>query len=333
MPNFYYPIVIGESDTPNDMCSAKKKDTPSPLDGYSDLDMSFFESDDAKIVPSEETLAIAAEVEKTKKPAVIGKKKSSSNSTTVIASAPQIQDSTSIPYANSYDETNSLLRQTIMQTDVLSGEIKADLDKIRSSSTMKSKYTYVTNLTSAEVGLIGAKVQAIKEINNSITQAHNLELKRAKDIKDSQRDQQNDDSRMMDMYNAFINSPMGMYNNSLNMPTISDMLLGTNGANPQVQGVPIAANIGQADLTPEQYRMRLESNPNIEEVVMYEPSSGRRWFEVIDTSTNMPVPNYPKSDEFLLTDITIDVRTGTARNRNLDRVWKLVNTEGTTVEY
>ena len=319
---YYYPF--SPSPDVEEKFPAKKN----PLDGYSTIDFSFFESDDAKVKPTETEIIAADEVEKNKKPVTRNKKVKDIESATATT---QIQDNTNIPYARSYDETNAMLHQTIVQADVLVSEIKGDLDKIRGSSTMKSKYTYITNLTSAEAGLLGSKIQAIREINSSISKAHELELKRAKDLKDMQRDQQNDDARMMDMYNAFINSPMGMYQNSLNMPTIPDMLLGTNGLNPTVQGVSMAAGANtqqQQQLTPEQLRMRMEANPNIEEVVMYEPSTGRRWFEVVDNSTGTPVPNYPKSDEFLLADCTIDVRTGTARNRNIDKVWRLVNIEG-----
>lgn len=299
---------------------------PSPLDGDSSFDdaLSFFTSDDAKIVPSDQELAM--EQAKMEKQATATPKKKRSSNNTPATPAP---DATVVSYANTYGETTDLLRQAILQADVLTSEIKQDIDTIRGSKTMKGKYTYITNLTSAEAGLIGTKISAIKEINNTITQAHQLELRRAKDIKEDQRNQQSDDARMMDMYNAFINSPMGMYNNTLNMPKIPDMLLGTNGPNPTIQGVTMVGGpMESGQLTPEQVRMRMESNPNIEEVVMYEPSSGRRWFEVIDNSTNMPVQNYPKTDDFFLSDMTIDVRAGTARNRNLDKVWRLINIEG-----
>lgn len=321
--DYYCPFT--SSPDVSESIDAKKN----ALDGYTEFSFDFFESEDAKIQPTENEKLAEELAQKEKKPA---KPKKSKETSTGITATVQIQDNMNVPYARSYDETNGMLRQAIVQSDVLISEIKNDLDKIRGSSTMKSKYTYITNLTSAEGGLISSKIQAIREINNSISKAHELELKRAKDIKDAQRDKQNDDSRMMDLYNAFINSPVGMYNNSLNAPTIPDMLLGTNGNSPSVQGVSIAANLPQQNLTPEQVRMRMEANPNIEEVVMYEPSTGRRWFEVIDNTTGQPVPNYPKSDEFLLGDCTIDVRSGTARNRNIDKVWRLVNTElGSTI--
>lgn len=307
----------------------------SVIEGSSSLTecFNYFMSNDAKtsVTDTESDLMKAKMDIESRQPTTPKKKKSNTSSTIV----PKEQDMSVLSYSNTYNETTDMLRQAILQADILTGEIKQDIDAIRNSKTMKGKYTYITNLTSAEAGLIGTKISAIREMNNSITQAHNLELKRAKDMKEDQRNQQSDDARMMDMYNAFINSPMGMYGNSLNMPKIPDMLLGANGANPTIAGVSMPGNVdsNNTNLTPEQIRMRMESNPNIEEVVMYEPSTGRRWFEVVDNSTNMPVPNYPKTDNFFLSDMTIDVRGGVARNRNLDRVWRLINTESTVIEY
>lgn len=234
--------------------------------------------------------------------------------------------STDIPYATTYSETDNMIRGTIMQIDILNSEIKEDINKIRSSSTMKSKYTYLTNLTSASSSLLATKLNAIRELNNSITQAHNLELKRAKDLKQFELDKQNDDSRMMDLYSAFINAPMGMYDNKLNMPTISEMMVGPNDPNSGVRGItmPNAAMPSQQEtLSPEQVRLRMEGNSNIEEIVVYDPATGRKWFDVIDKTTGQSIPNYPRSDAFLLDDISIESRAGIAKNRNLDRVWPL----------
>lgn len=329
MSEYYYPFVTEDMEN----ATAKKNE----LDGYSNFDTSFFEEEGAKLVPTEQEMELAEQDRKKKSGKLKISQKGGPFEIQPADPTPTatIQDSNAVPYIDSYKRTNSWLEQAVIQTDVLSSEVKEDLDKIRASNTMKSKYTYIANLSGVQASLIGTKIQAISRIQASIDKAHELELKRAKDLKDTLKDQQNDDARMMDMYNAFINSPMGMYNNALNMPTVPDAMLGVNGANPTVQGVSIAANAGLSSqqLTPEQLRMRMEGNPNIEEVVMYEPSTGRRWFEVIDNQTGMPVPGYPKSDDFLLSDIAIDVRTGSARNRNLDRVWRLVNTEKTVMEY
>ena len=74
------------------------------------------------------------------------------------------------------------------------------------------------------------------------------------------------------------------------------------------------------NITPEQNRMRLERDPNIKTVVVYNQETGARYFDVIDTRTGQSVPNVAKPDDFLLDNMTINVRSGTARNSdaNLD---------------
>jgi hypothetical protein len=68
----------------------------------------------------------------------------------------------------------------------------------------------------------------------------------------------------------------------------------------------------------------MESNPNIQVVVRYDQTTGQRFFDVMDKNTGMSVPNYPRPDNFLLEDTTIDVHSGIARNRNINAVWPLV---------
>lgn len=226
-------------------------------------------------------------------------------------------------YANSYSETNSLIRGAIMQADELSAEIKQDIDSVRSSKTLKNKYTYVTNLTASASALISTKIAAIKELNSTITQAHNLELNRLKALKLNEADA-NDDMKMMDMYSAFINTPIGTYTPSV--PSIQDLTLGVNADNGNVSGVEMVPTQQQAGspLTAEQNRMRMESDPNIQTVVRYNQSTGQRCFDVIDKRNGASIPNYPRPDNFLLEDTTIDIHAGIARNRNINSVWPLV---------
>lgn len=285
------------------------------------FNLDFFMSDDAKI-PGDNT-AIEKET-KVKKPR---RSTTSTNASMVpanTANSLQIGSSTEVPYISTYEETNNMVKNTIIQVDVLSSEIKSDIDSIRASKSLKGKYTYLTNLNGAAASLLSTKLAAIKELNTSITQAHNLELKRAKDLKEMRDADKNDDARMMDMYNAFINAPMGMYDNKLNMPTIPEMMLGVNDPNSGITGMPLTAGSSPiSTVTPEQLRMRMETNPNIEEIVVYDPSTGQKWFDVIDKSTGQSMPNFPKSDPFMLEDISIETRAGIAKNRNLDRVWPL----------
>ena len=77
-------------------------------------------------------------------------------------------------------------------------------------------------------------------------------------------------------------------------------------------------------MTPEQNRMLIGDNPNIETVVVYDPNTGDKSFDVIDTSTGIPVPNYPRPDPILLDDTIIDFQSGIASNSNLGQNWKVV---------
>lgn len=234
-----------------------------------------------------------------------------------------------VDYARSYTETNNLIRGAIVQADELSAEIKQDIDSVRSSKTLKNKYTYITNLTASASSLISTKIAAIKELNSTITQSHNLELNRMKALKINEKDE-NDDMKMMDIYSAFVNTPVGTY--TPQAPSIQDIALGVNANNPSVSAVEMVSPNSQPGgaLTPEQNRMRLESNPNIQTVVRYDQSTGQRFFDVIDNMTGASIPNYPRPDSFLLEDTTIDVHSGIARNRNINTVWPLV-LEGSNV--
>lgn len=220
-------------------------------------------------------------------------------------------------YIDNFTKTNAMLEVAIAQTDQLSAEIKEDIDVIRASKTMKNKYTYITNLTSSSAALIGTKVQAIREMNNSTKDALKLDLDRAKMNKDAEA-AQTDEGRIMELYKAFINTPVGSVQGGV------DLFAGTNNLYN-----PASINAGgdlpiTGQLTPEQQRMRMENNPNITTVVKFNQSTGQRFFDVIDRTNGQSIPNYPRPDAFLLEDTIIDVHAMAARNKNLDTVWPLV---------
>lgn len=222
-------------------------------------------------------------------------------------------------YLQSFGKTNTMLEAAIMQTDQLSAEVKEDIDTIRASKTLKNKYTYITNLTASSASLISTKIAAIKEINSTISQSHKLELDRMKSIRDSEKDQ-SDDARMMDLYKAFVNTPVGTYT-SPNIPSIADMTMAPDTNN--IMSVAMG-DLPATQLTPEQIRMRMENNPNIMTVVKFNQTTGQRFFDVIDRTNGASIPNYPRPDAFLLDNTNIDVHTMSARNKDLDTVWPLV---------
>lgn len=281
------------------------------------IDLSFFMTEKSKIEPTDSEIEAKTKKKKTSiktinENEILGKINNPVPGSSVAE----------VDYASTYNETNNLIRGAIIQADELASEVKQDIDKIRASSTLKSKYTYLTNLTSTAGNLISTKIAAIKELNASITQAHNLELNRMKALKLNEQ-KENDDMRMMDIYSAFINTPVGTYSAPA-APSIQDLTLGVNAANPNVSGIEMVAQNSNGPLTAEQNRMRMENNPNIETVVRFDQSTGMRSFDVIDKNTGMSIPNYPRPDAFLLEDTTIDVNMGIARNRNINSVWPLI---------
>ena len=230
-------------------------------------------------------------------------------------------DIAEVNYEQTYAETTSIIKDAIAQVDKLSGEVLSDLEEIRGSKTLKNKHKTITDMALVASNLINTKISAAKEINNTVNQIHNLNMNRFKITKMDQKDG-NDEKTMMDIYTSFVNTPVGTYT----APSIQDITLGVNAPSPNVTPIEMVAP-GSSDpqnLTPEQNRMRMESNTSIQAVVRYNQSTGQRCFDVIDTNTGMSVPNYPRPDAFLLEDTTIDVHTGIARNRNINMVWPLI---------
>lgn len=231
-------------------------------------------------------------------------------------------------YENNYDETNNMLKYSIMQLDILANDVKTELDSIRKSKTLKGKYQYISDLCSTASNLVSSKISAIKEINSVKTNCYKLELQRAKDIRTSQVNQQDDDKYITDLYNAYINTPVGgvpnpalQYTSSNIGGNINAYMNGMNTT--QVNEEQNFQNY-MNNLSPEQNRMIIGDNPNIETVVAFDPNTGEKAFEVIDTNTGLSVPNYPRPNASLLDDTSIDVSTGIASNTNIGQSWKVV---------
>ena len=235
---------------------------------------------------------------------------------------------TSEPYEDTYEETNDMLRISIGQLDILANDVKSEFDSIRASKTLKGKYQYISELCATASGLISSKITAIKEINAVKTKCHELEIRRIKDIKSAAANQQDDDKYIADLYNAYINTPIGaaqhpaLQYNSANVAGNMGVLMGGMSAAPTNEDQNF--NNFMQNLTPEQNRMILGDNNNIETVVVYDPNTGDKMFDVIDTTTGTPVPNYPRPDRGLLDDTSVDFNTGIATNTNIGQSWKVV---------
>ena len=294
-----------------------------------------------------ETLPVAAPVVTDLPEKKTRKRKSSSDKPEKINHAEEVDQ---VVYSDTYMDTNALLHQTIGQLDVVAAEMKDELDKIVNSRTIKGRYVAMGNVSKALSDMLSTKVQAIKELNNSIKAVNDMEYRRAKDNR-SFENEQGDDKAIMDLYNAFVQAPVsanipstGPY--SLIGPNINDVMFGANqlpaGSNEVIasDGSIITYDTNQSqqnsmfnnymsNLTPEQNAMINEGKT--ETVVVYDKATGAKSFEVVDSKTMQPVPNMPVPDPMFLADVTVDVRRKVARNTNLNQVYKVITVNDDTV--
>jgi hypothetical protein len=248
------------------------------------------------------------------------------NTTSANSGLPLCQ--TNEPYEDTYNETNNMLRISVAQLDILANDVKTEIDNIKGSKTLKGKYKYISDLCATASNLVSSKISAIKEINSVKTKCHELEIRRIKDIKSAAANQQDDDKYIADLYNAYINTPIGSAPNPALQYTSSNV---AGNMNALMTGIPTGNNNEELNfnnfmnnLTPEQNRMLLGDNPNIETVLVYDPETGAKDFDVIDINTGMPVSNYPRPDRALLDETSVDTMTGIATNTNIGQSWKVV---------
>lgn len=230
------------------------------------------------------------------------------------------------PYISTYEGTTKQLRDTINGIDMLAAQIQSDLQAVRASRTLKKKYDYVCELSSTIGSLVSNRISAIKEINNTITNAHKLDMSRSKTVKELS-DGANDDKAVMDMYNAFVNAPMGNVNAlppGFNVP--AHIL---NGAG----GIPVTQQGFTEDQmyesfvnnpSPEMSAIAMERNPNIKIVVVYNQETQDKYFDVVDVTTGQSVPGIERPSEKLLTHMDINIREGIARNLDANLMYDLV---------
>lgn len=221
---------------------------------------------------------------------------------------------TNQPYADSYDETNNMLKHMIGQIEGLQGELKQEFNDVRLSK-MRGKYQYLTDISATISSLASTKLSAIKELNSVITKCHDMELKRTKELKLDTTG--NDDAAIMGLYENIINTPRqqleGFIPPRLETGDIP-LMVQQQGAMDIFQ--PMIPN--DELFTPEQNRMILESNPNVKTVVVYDPAMETKEFRSMNILTGETMQNVSLPDPFLLEDMSINMQTGTARNSNLN---------------
>ena len=226
------------------------------------------------------------------------------------------------PYERKYQETTNILRSAIVQLDSAMADLQSDIQDIRYSKTMRGKYQYLPNMQKSLSDMIANKISAARELNNTISKCNEFEMKRYKEIRAANAaSETDDDQRVMEMYKAFVSTPVSQSP----FPNVSQMAISGSSTMPIQQiGQDDGFSNYVANLTPQQNMMHLESNPNIQQVVVYNQETGARYFDVIDMTTGQSIPNAEKHDTMFLEDTTIDLKNKVARNVNIGETYPLV---------
>ena len=227
-----------------------------------------------------------------------------------------------IPYQIAYNETNQQLDESIQQLNMLGAEVMGDLQMIRGSKTLKNKYGFLNDMTGNAVAIINAKIAAIREKNKTINDVNNLEIRRIKELK-IQSTEEDDNTHIANLYNAFVNTPIGMGPGILG-PSVQDTMLIGGGADLARATIGSDQAAWEQTLDPAQSRMLLEAKGAIETVVVYDESTGNRWYDVVDKNTRQPVPGVEKPDASYIYELDINVRGGFAKDSNRNVVYPLV---------
>lgn len=239
---------------------------------------------------------------------------------------------TEVPYITSYQKTQEMLEDTIKELDLASQEIRDDIKSIRDSKTMKSKYTYLANMQSARATLLGQRITAIREMNNSISKAHDFDAKRDKEYRAQRMNEQDDVSAIEKIYDAFVNTPVGRAENGklINPLQVNtqNLTLSNPGMLTSMIGLPDPQqqlNSFVNNMTEEQAMMFVEDNPAIEEVIIYNPTNGAMQFSYYDKNLNQPVTMVRAKDISMFIDgINMDFDTLSAYSKDLGESYRII---------
>lgn len=257
------------------------------------------------------------------------KKKKRTTRRRINTSTGEETDSEHEPYKEQFNETNAMLRTAIVQADASLADLQSDIKQIRNSRTLRKKYDYLSMMQGTVGQFINTKVTAIREMNSVIAKCNELELRRARDLKAAES-AQNDDKTIMDMYNAFIHTPVS-----------AGMTLGPNMQEISTGGIPtINTALPDEDmgyqnylnnLNPAEKLMMYENDPDVQQVVMYDESTGARWFEIMNLRTNEVIQGADKHDNMFLEDVVFDDRNGIAKNLNLNETYPIIRVGNSVV--
>ena len=246
--------------------------------------------------------------------------------------------STESIYEKGYNVTTKLLYGSIQQSETIYNNIENELQDLRDHPAKGGKIRgqIMSEYMNTQVSLINTKIQAIRELDNIRNKINDLNLKRYQLDKDA--NDENSDKAVMDAYYAFINSANYGLPRAQAPLSPSTINTGINLAGAPIQSnmissseiVPVSSSVDKSfeeykqNLTPIQRKMILDNDPNIKTVVVYDQSTGVKYFDVVNVQTGQSVPGVTRPAEILLEAMRIDARNGVAINSNVNQTYPLV---------
>lgn len=247
-----------------------------------------------------------------------------------------------VQYEKGYSTNSKLLYGAIAQSDNIYQNIETELVDLRTHPAKggKIRHQIMSEYMNTQVGLLNTKITAIRELDNIRHKINDLILKKMQIDKDSI--DENSDKTVMDAYYALVNASnygLPQFNSPLSAASINTGIgldgqrLQTTSIIPSSEIIPANEDPNtidqsfeqyKANLTPVQRKMILDNDPNIKTVVVYDQSSGRKYFDVINVQTGQSVPGVSRPGEFLLDNMRIDARNGIAVNSNINQSFPLV---------
>ena len=246
-----------------------------------------------------------------------------------------------------YSNTNKLLYSAIAQADTMYLDINTQLDSMRNNRRANIKMQNISDLMNIQVGLINSKISAIRELNNARNKINDLIMKNKQLNKDTI--DQNSDKQVMDAYYALLNAPqyglpqigqvlapttvntgITLKGNNLQSDIIGSTMMPVNrdfnGNTVINNGYSVDSDFEnyKESLSPTQKRMIVGNDPNVKAVVVYDQSTGNKWFDIVNIQNGMSIPGVERPAEFLLDDMKLDFRNGLATNAKANLSYQLV---------
>ena len=242
-------------------------------------------------------------------------------------------------YEKGYKGQAALLLDAIAKSEEVYNRVNVELNHFAENKLYggKNRLQHVADFMNTQIGVINSKINAVRELDNIRHKINEMMIKRLQMDKDVE---ENSDKAVMDAYYALVNSTN--YGLPQMVTPLSAQTINT-GVN--MGGNPIQSNLildssdiirGDMDtsdasfeaykknLTPIQRKMILDNDPNIKTVVVYDQSSGNKYFDVVNVQTGQSVPGVTRPAEFLLDSMRIDARNGVAVNSNVNQTYPLV---------